>query len=291
MRPVFLPRTLDELWEILSKNPGARLYAGGTDLLVGIRKGLASPSSLVCLERIRDLQGVRDDGDRVFIGACSTHSSLLADPLLCAHFPVLAKALRVLGSPLIRNMGTIGGNIVTASPAGDTLTPLYVHGAHLEIIRKDSSRRISVEDFIHGPGRTDLSEGEILAGVWLSKAPTYNVNHFEKVGQRKALAIAVVSLAALFQISENGLIRKARLAWGSVGPTVVTSKAAESSLVGRPLNLGTLKEAALLAREAVSPIDDVRATASYRRLVAGNLLLRLPGDLPDTAGGTMPGEF
>ncbi|MBN1104570.1 MAG: xanthine dehydrogenase family protein subunit M [Deltaproteobacteria bacterium] len=291
MRPVFLPRTLDELWEIRSKNPGAVVYAGGTDLLVRIRKGLAFPSSLVCLERIRDLKGLREDGDRVFIGACSTHSSLLADPLLRTHFPVLGKALRILGSPLVRNMGTIGGNIVTASPAGDTLPALYVLGAHLEIMRRDSSRQVPVEDFIHGPGRTELSEGEIVAGVWLRKKPTYSVNRFEKVGQRKALAIAVVSLAALLQISEKGLIQEARLAWGSVGPTVVTSETVESSLVGRPLNVGTLKEAALLAREAVSPIDDVRATASYRRLVAGNLLFRLLGDLPDADTTTTPGDF
>jgi len=291
MRPVFLPRTLDELWEIVSRNPEADLYAGGTDLLVRIRKGLASPASLICMERIRDLQGVRDDGDRVFIGACSTHASLLADPLLSAHFPVLTKALGVLGSPLIRNMGTFGGNIVTASPAGDTLPPLYVLGAHLEIMRWDSSRQISVEDFIHGPGSTVLSEGEILAGVWLRKEPLYNVNHFEKVGQRRALAIAVVSLAARFHVSENGLVQRARLAWGSVGPTVVTSEAVESSLVGKPLNVGTLKEAALLAREAVSPIDDVRATASYRRLVAGNLLFRLLDHLPDGTRRTAPGEL
>jgi xanthine dehydrogenase FAD-binding subunit len=271
------------LWEGLSRHPDASIYAGGTDLLVKLRRGLIAPPSLICLERIPELRGVRDHGDRVYIGACSTHASLLADPLVTGHFPVLAKALRNLGSPPIRNMATIGGNVVTASPAGDTLPPLYVLGAELEIRRRDSSRCVPVRDFIHGPGATDLRRGEVLAGIWVKKPGPGWTHHYEKIGQRRTMAIAIASLAALVRISREGVIREARLAWGSVAPTIATSSAVESALVGRPLEASALAEVFPLVHEALSPIDDVRASAVYRRTVSARMLLRL---CPGTEGST-----
>ena len=150
-----------------------------------------------------------------------------------------------------------------------------VLGAELEIQSANQHRSIPIRDFIQGPGRTLLAPGEILAGIRIKKQPEFTVHHFEKVGQRRALAIALVSLAALLQIDENQRVQKARLAWGSVGPTIVTCREAEAVLEGNPLSLETLGKAALPARRAVSPIDDVRASADYRRQVAGNLLLRL----------------
>ncbi|MEW6666259.1 MAG: xanthine dehydrogenase family protein subunit M [Thermodesulfobacteriota bacterium] len=275
MIPVSLPSCLDELWETLTRHPGAALYAGGTDLLVKRRKGLVTPPSLVCLERIPELRGIQDHGDRVYIGACTTHGSLLSSPLVLDRFPVLAQALRCLGSPPIRHMGTIGGNVVSASPAGDTLPPLYVLGAHLELRSRDSSRRVPVQDFIRGPGATDLQQGEILAGIWLQNPGPGWVHHFEKVGQRKALAIALASLAAMLHVSRQGLIQEARLAWGSVAPTVATSKAVEAALAGRPLEESALAGVFPLVQEALSPIDDVRASAAYRRAVSAHLVLRL----------------
>jgi CO/xanthine dehydrogenase FAD-binding subunit len=273
--PVHLPSCLDELWETLSRYPEAVPYAGGTDLLVKLRMGRVVASSLICLERIPELRGVHDQGDRVFIGAGTTHASLLGNLLLLEHFPVLAKALRSLGSPPIRNMGTIGGNVVSASPAGDTLPPLYVLGARLELRSRDTSRQVSVRDFIRGPGATDLQPGEILAGIWLMKPGPGWIHHFEKVGQRKALAIALASLAALVRVSPHGVIQEARLAWGSVAPTVATSGALESALVGRPLEESALAGVFPLIQEALSPIDDVRASAAYRRTVSARLVLRL----------------
>jgi CO/xanthine dehydrogenase FAD-binding subunit len=272
---VHLPQGLDELWEYLSMTPDATLYAGGTDLLVRLRKGLCQPSSLICLERVQELKGVQDHGDSVFIGACTTHASLLAHPNIHRNFPVLAHALRVLGSPQIRNMGTLGGNIMTASPAGDTLPALYLLGAEVELREKQASRRVPIGCFIRGPGLTELGSGEILSGVWIPKQGTFTIEHYEKVGQRKALAIAVVSLAARIRISQEGIIEGARLAWGSVGPTVVMAPDVEEFLKGRTLTAEVLTEAGRLAREVVSPIDDIRAGAGYRRQVEGNLLFRL----------------
>lgn len=275
MDTVVLPANLNALWQHLAQDPTARFYAGGTDLLVRRRKGLIPEGTLICLERIEALKRIEDRDREVFVGAAATHSRILEDPLIRAHFPILIQALERLGSPPIRRMGTIGGNIVTASPAGDTLPPLYALDAEVELRTAHSGRRLLVKDFIQGPGLTLLAPGEIVTGVRLKKCPENNLHHFEKVGQRKALAIAVVSLAAILAIDENKIVRKARLAWGSVGPTVVVSREIEQTLEGHPLSLEILEKAAALARRVVSPIEDIRAGADYRRQVAGNLLLRL----------------
>jgi xanthine dehydrogenase FAD-binding subunit len=259
--------------------PEAGLYAGGTDFMVKLRLRLLNPPALICLERIEALKGVEDLGKEIFIKAGTTHAAMLAHPLIQRHFSVLAKALKVLGSPPIRHMGTLGGNLATASPAGDTLPPLMVLGAEVELQNQYARRRLPLKDFIRGPGRTQLEPGEIITGVWLKKQPEMNVQHFEKVGQRRSLAIAMVSLAAALQM-EDGIIQSARMAWGSVGPTVVTCPEAEAALTGNPLTSALLEKAAALVCQAVAPIDDIRASAEYRRQVAGNLLFRLLNHMP-----------
>ncbi|MCX5805616.1 MAG: FAD binding domain-containing protein [Proteobacteria bacterium] len=274
----FLPETYDEVWHMLEGKPDALLYAGGTDLLVKLRAShTLHNTALVCLERIEELKNVYESAGQLFIGACCTHSQLLLNPIIQQKFPVLIKALKSLGSPPIRNMGTIGGNICTASPAGDTLPPLYVLDAEVEIRSESQSRRIPIKDFIIGPGKTALKKGEILYGLWLESNNNYNIHHYEKVGQRRSLAISIASLAALLKTNETGIVKKARFAWGSVGPTVVTSEDAEASLIGKPLTEETLKALIPFIEKALTPIDDIRASAAYRRVVAGNLLLRISG--------------
>jgi CO/xanthine dehydrogenase FAD-binding subunit len=275
MREVYLPRNLDEVWEILAREPEAAVYAGGTDLLVKLRVGKLNPPCFVCLERVAELKAVRDDGEEVFIAAATTHSSLLDEPLIRDNFPILADALCVLGSPPVRHMGTIGGNIVTASPAGDSLPSLYALDADVVILSAEGPTRLALKEFILGPGEVDLQAGEILGGVAIGKQSRFNVHHYEKVGRRKAQACAVASMAALLEVSEDGTIRDARFAWGSVGPTVVVAHQIEQRLIGGPLSVDTLKDASHLLESAVSPIDDIRASADYRRTVAGALLLRL----------------
>ncbi len=276
MTEVFLPEDLDELWRCLSETPDAFVFAGGTDLLVKRRAGLVDRRRrLVGLERIPALRGVRETGDEIWIGATTTHESIAADCRIQGRLPVLVKAIDVLGSPAIRAMGTLGGNICTASPAGDTLGPLHALDAQLELVNSARTRRLALRDFIAGPGRTHLEPGEILAGVCVRVPRDIQVWHFEKVGLRNALACSLVNLTALLGLSADGLVTRASLAWGSVGPCIVSSDAVERCLIGRPITLEVLKEAASLARTAVSPISDVRADAAYRRAVAGNLLYRL----------------
>ncbi|MBI5520616.1 MAG: xanthine dehydrogenase family protein subunit M [Desulfovibrio sp.] len=273
------PRDLAELFEAL-QTPGAQPLAGGTDLLVRLRAARKDgvkplPASLVRLDGVEALRGVRREADGALrLGAASTHAELLAHPLVRAALPELAAALTQLGSPPIRNMGTLGGNICTASPAGDCLPPLYALGAVVELASQAGARRMRLAEFIAGPGRTGLKPGEVLAAAIVPPAPEFQVRHFEKVGRRGALAIAVVSLSALLRL-ERGRIAEARLAWGSVGPTVWRCPEAEAELVGRKPTLAALSAAAAVVRENVRPIGDLRASADYRRQVAGNLLLRL----------------
>lgn len=275
MRAILLPRSLPELWEALGKEPEARLFSGGTDLLVQLREGTIDAPALVGLERIGELKGVREENGFLWIGAGSTHTELLTSPLIRRALPVLSQALGQLGSPLIRNMGTIGGNICTASPAGDTLPPLYLLDAALELRSSTGSREMPLREFITGPGKTRIDPGEILAGIRVHIPPGNIVHHFEKVGPRRSLSCAIASLAALIRVSETGRILDARLAWGSVAPTVWTLPQVEAALIGQTISRDVLEEAANLVKQAVSPIDDLRATAAYRRDVSGNLLSRL----------------
>lgn len=276
MTQVYLPQTLIEFWSYLEGEPQAVIYAGGTDLLVKRRAGKAPATSIfICLERLTELRDVRETAFGIRIGAAVTHAELLHNPLILSFLPVLDRALQTLGSPLIRNMGTIGGNICTASPAGDTLPPLYVLQAEVELCTRDSIRIVPLGEFITGPGVTQLQKGEILTGVMVKKPEGYNIHHFEKVGQRKSLACAIASLAALLRISPSGVIESARLAWGSVGPTVVRAATVENTLIGEKLSQEILATVAGRIRQIVAPINDVRATADYRRTVSGNLLLRL----------------
>ncbi len=275
MNRVHLPRSLEGAWEILDRVPEARVYAGGTDLFVKLQGEARSRAVLVCLERIRELRGIRDAGKHVWIGACTPYTEILSDPSVQEHFPVLSDAIRKLGSPLIRNMGTMGGNICTASPAGDTLPPLYILEATLEIRSHSNTRRIPVQDFILGPGQARLEPGEILSGIEIQKGHPYPVHFYEKVGQRQALAIAVVSLAVMMRLSEAGDIEAIRMAFGSVAPTVVRPLPIETQLAGAPLDEKTLREAGAMLQAHLFPIDDIRASARYRRRVSANILQRL----------------
>ncbi|WP_415518370.1 MAG: xanthine dehydrogenase family protein subunit M [Desulfovibrio aminophilus] len=274
MTRVLLPATLPELWEALAASPGAPLLAGGTDLLVRLRARRQRPEALVGLERLAELRTIRRQGRSLRIGALATHAMIAGHPLVLRHAPVLARAVSEVGGPAIRNMGTLGGNLCTASPAGDSLPALAVLEARVELLSAGGTRLLPLSGFLLGPGRTALAPGEIVGAVRVPLAADFQVQHFEKVGRRAALAIAVVSLAVLARL-EKGVVAEARLAVGSAAPTVLRCPEAEELLRGGRLTLSALERAAKAVRAAVRPIDDARASAGYRRQVAGNLLLRL----------------
>ncbi len=272
---VLFPKTLDHALDLMANVENPAVLAGGTDLLVQIRYRRKSPSTLVSLDRVEGMGEIMETDQEIIIRAGARLSHVMAHGAIQTHASVLAQAIQVLGSPQIRNMGTVGGNIMTASPAGDSLPPLYVLGAWVDLAGPEGLRRLALAEFITGPGQTALLPGEILWQVGFAKPDTGACHWFEKVGQRAALSISMVSLAALFCLDGQGAFSRVGLAWGSVGKTIVTSSETEAFLLGKRPEPDVLARAADLARAAVCPISDIRARASFRRDVAGRLLLRL----------------
>lgn len=275
MRPVHLPASLAELWPLMTANPAAALMAGGTDLLVRLRGGLNDPAAIIGLERIAELRAIERREGWLRLGACATHQELIDHPLVAEAAPLLGQALLDLGSPPIRHMGTLGGNLVTASPAGDCLPPLFALEAEVELVSAAGRRRLPIAGFIAGPGRVALKPGEIVASVWLPPDPGFGLLRWRKVGLRRTLAIAVCSLAAALRLDSVGRVAEARLAWGSVAPAVVRPRAVEAMLRGHRPNEELLRQAGRALQAHINPIDDLRASAGYRRQVAANLLLTL----------------
>ncbi len=272
IKKIFMPETLEEMWKILKEEPSPLICAGGTDLLV---KKRYREHTLIFIEDIEKLKGIKDCGDNIWIGPGTTINQIIYNPVVKKEIPLLVKAMSEIGGHNIRNMATIGGNICTASPAGDSLPPLYLFDTELEVTSEDSTRKIPVEDFIKGPGKTDLKDGEILTGIVIKKPSEFNIHHFEKVGQRKSLAISIASFAALLKINTDGIIEKSRFAWGSVGTTIVRSPEIDKILNGKTLSIENLKMASERVKKSVKPVDDIRASAEYRRNTSGNLMLRL----------------
>lgn len=275
MSQVFLPHTLDELWTIKQENPAALIMAGGTDLLVKIRDRKLPPAMILGLENIAELRQIERQDDEICIGSMVTHQQLLDSPIIQTQLPVLHQAVTVLGSPPIRHMGTIGGNICTASPAGDTLPPLYVLNAGLELKNAAAGRLLPIQDFIQGSGQTLLNRNEILYKIRIPIPAPHSQGFYFKVGQRKALAISISNMAALLKLAEDNRILDGRFAWGSIGPTVMRFPEVEYTLIGEklsPLILGRLGQS---MAALVSPISDVRASAEYRRLLASKLPLKI----------------
>jgi xanthine dehydrogenase FAD-binding subunit len=275
MRAVLKPASLEELFYQLDRRPEALLMAGGTDLLIRLRsKPAPDDRPLLLLADLDELQGIKDTGNEISIGAATTLTRLIADPLSRHHAPLLIRAARTIGGPAVRGMATLGGNIRTASPAGDSLPPLYLLGAEVELASRQGRRRLPIAEFVAGPGRTRLHNREIVTRILLPHAENFPSQTFEKVGLRRSLAVAVTSFAGMARLSAAGILEEVRFAWGSVAPTVVRLLGLEAELVGATLDRDTIRNAAEIVRQGVSPVDDIRATADYRRRVAGNLLVR-----------------
>jgi xanthine dehydrogenase FAD-binding subunit len=240
-----------------------------------LRQAGQSIPAVFCLEQLSELQQTGWQQDEFCIGAAVTQQQLLDNAVIRTEYRGLYQALNELASPPIRHAATLVGNICSASPAADSLPPLVALDAKVDIVGLTGCRMMPIADFISGPGQNCLQTVEFVSGIRLPRLPQGTVSVYYKVGKRKALAIAVASLAAVYRTAPDGTLQKVRLAWGSVGPTVVTAPEVEAYLLGKPLSEAVLRQAGELARQAVSPIDDVRASVDYRRSLAGNLLLKL----------------
>ncbi|ADW19293.1 molybdopterin dehydrogenase FAD-binding protein [Desulfobulbus propionicus DSM 2032] len=282
MSAVLIPTCLDQALDLLAEHPDALPLAGGTDLLVRLRaRDPGSAPPLLSLARIEQLQGVAEHSSFLAIGAATPFARILADPLVERHAPLVAQAARTIGGPAVRNMATIGGNIATASPAGDSLPPLCLHDARIELASPAGRRVLPLDAFLHGPGRTARQQGELITRILLPKAPPFSRERFVKVGRRRAHAISVTSFAGLARLDDEGVIADIRMAWGSVGPTVVRLPGLEAELVGVRVDRAPLGHIHQTVHQGVSPLSDLRASAEYRRLVAANLAVRFVEALGD----------
>jgi carbon-monoxide dehydrogenase medium subunit len=265
------PATLERALELLDEyGAAARPVSGGTDLLVELDRG-ARPGVevLVDLTRLPGLDRIdtEDDGERVVLGGLVTHNQVIASDLVVSRALPLAQACLEIGSPALRNRATVAGNLVTASPANDTITALWALDAQLRLRSVRGERTVPVRRFFTGLRTTVLEPGELVVAIEVPALADDERGIFVKLGQRRAQAISVVHLAAMLGLDGEGpsaTVRGASLALGSVAPTVVSATAAEAQLLGRPLDDATIAEAARLAAAGVTPIDDVRATAAYR---------------------------
>ncbi|WP_283624764.1 FAD binding domain-containing protein [Clostridium butyricum] len=268
----YLPKTINAALQILNSE-NVIVYAGGTDLMVRYKNETSLlpmfDKNILYIGQIDELKKVYENNEEIVIGAGCTLASLLRNE----HVPeILKKAIRGAASPAIRNMGTIGGNICNASPAGDTLPVLYSLNSRCSVISEGLERTINIEDFIYGPRRTVLEKNEMLKSITIPKE-NFNIVHYEKVGARKASAISKLSFAGLCNV-ENGRVQNLRISFGAVGVTVVRLKEAENLIIGREINTldKFIKEAIELYDKNINPIDDQRSTAQYRKIVVMNLI-------------------
>ena len=258
------PTSWAEALEVKAAHPEARPIAGGTDVMVELNFDRARPDALVDLTRIDELATVSGTNGTVRVGAGVTYSRIVAE--LSRQLPGLAIASRTVGSPQIRNRGTVGGNLGSASPAGDALPPLLAAGAEIEVASTAGSRRVPMGDFCTGPKRNVLAPGELIAAVHVPAAT--GPQQFAKIGPRNAMVIAVCSFALVLDPAG----RRVGTGIGSAGPTPLRAVEAEELLAGAlPWDAGGELDAGLVTRfgelvaAAARPIDDVRGSAAYRR--------------------------
>ena len=277
-RDYFVPATIDEVLDILATHAdAARVVAGGTDLLLEIDRGVRRPELLVDITRIAGLDQIALGADgRIQLGALVTHNQVVASELCVARALPLVQACVEVGAPQIRNSGTVAGNLITASPANDTITPLIALDGQVTLRSTRGSRVVALRDFYTGVRRTLMAPDELLTAITFAPLAEDERGLFLKLGLRRAQAIAVVNVAVVLRCLPGAPPSAAnvRITLGSVAPTITRAAEAERYLEGHALDPAAISEAAALAERSASPIDDVRGPASYRRGMVASLVAR-----------------
>lgn len=260
-----VPESVAEACALLRQHGGqAKVLAGGSDLIVKMKNGLLQPAYLVSLKKLGELKGIRQEpGVGVVIGARTTHNELVASPLLSFLFPSVCAAASSMAGYQIRNVGTVGGNLVNAVPSADLPPILIALGTKARLASSAGQRTVELEEFFLEPGKTVLAEEEILTELVIPEQATTG-SHYIKFGLRKAEALAVVGVASAVTL-KAGTIQEVRIALGAVAPVPMRARAAEDGLRGQRPTAELLQRAGELAAEAARPITDIRGSAEYRR--------------------------
>ncbi len=268
------PNSVADALQLLGAHPGARILAGGTDLLVQYHAGVRRPSVFVDVKRIPELMRIVVDPDAITIGAAAPAVDVCSHPDLRARFPGVVDAVHLIGSTQIQGRGSIGGNLCNGSPAADSTCALIVNRAVAVIAGPSGGRTVPVEDFTTGPGRTVLRSDEMLVAVRLPLPPPRTADAYLRLIPRSEMDIAVASAGVSVTLDAAGVCTAARVAIGAVAPTARLVPEAAAALVGTALDVPALTRAAAAASAAALPIDDKRGSAAYRRTVAGVLTRR-----------------
>ena len=266
------PSTLDEALALLDEHgPHARIVAGGTDVVVELQRGVRPTTTLIDVTALHELHYVRAEDGHIRLGALATHNDVIASPECAAGAAPLAQACWHIGAPQIRTRATVVGNLVTASPANDTIPPLIALDAELMLHSPQGERVVRLGDFYLGVRRTALQPGEIVREIRFPALRADQRGLFVKLGLRRAQAISVVSIALVLRFDRDR-VAEARIALGCVAPTIVQAAGAEAFLVGKQLTPDVCEEAGRLAAQEIRPIDDLRGSAAYRLHTVSTLM-------------------
>lgn len=270
------PSSIDEACQIMAElGSKAKPLAGGTDLIVNMKKNIISPEHIVSLGRIDELKELGFSNGTLKIGARVTAAELAESERIKNSFSALNRGASSLGSPLIRNLATIAGNIVSARPAADLPPPLIAYGARIVLERASKERTIPLDEFFRGPGETNIEADEILKGVLLDKPLPNSGAGYIKLGIREALEISIVNVAVFISLdSPDGVIRSARIVLGAVAPIPMRAHSAEKVLIGERPSEALFAKASKAAAQDSRPIDDFRGSAEYRRAMVEVLTKR-----------------
>ena len=266
------PTSLESALTLLAEQENIMPMIGGTDLVIAMREAASTPSHLVDLNEIPELNYVIVEEGYIKIGATTTHTQVASDPLI-NELPALYDAVSRLGSPQIRNRGTITGNICNASPAADTAPPLLVHDAEVVVKSLNEERIMPLEELFTGPKINSLDSDELLTEIRIPMPNGGTASSFKRIGRRKAFTLSIVSAAAFIQMEGKTCVN-ANLAFGSVAETPIRAPEAEEALINSELDDGAIVEASKIVYETVEPITDVRGTAEYRKDMCPVLMRR-----------------
>lgn len=266
------PESFADALRLLAEAPGQwQPLAGGTDVMVVLNGGFLKARRLLDLTRFQELRGIQETAAELSFGGLTTFTELQECAAVHRHLPNLVKSARSTGALAIQNRGTLGGNIANASPAADTPPSLLAYGAAVDLVSSGGARRVPFERFYLGYKKMDMAPDELIQRVIVPKPGGRSFHFFRKVGTRQSLAITKISLAGFCRM-ERGAVAELRIALGSVGPVPLRARHAEALLLGRPLDALPVREAQQALQEDISPMDDIRSTAHYRRVTAGNIL-------------------
>src|SRR5262245_17919858 len=271
---------------LVDGDPGAKVLAGGTDLLIQFRAGFQRPTAFIDVKRIPELVEIAVDGGGIRVGAATSAAVICEHPEVRRFFPGLVDAVHLIGSTQIQGRSTVGGNLCNASPAADTTCALIVNRAECIIAGPRGERTVAAEHFCTGPGKTVLERGELLVAIRLPRPSPGTGDAYLRPIPRSEMDIAVVGAAVSLTLGPGGICTAARVAIGAVAPTALLVPEAADALVGSHLDEAALARAANAASAAARPIDDKRGTVAYRRTVAGVLTKRAAVIAAGRARGT-----